>query len=135
MRDNDKVIKVAKIISAIFNPFVVPFFSVPCFIFLLLSEHASFNLQANCIGNCIRFYYSVANDSHFLFQENQRVGIWCIQRQEKAFCSLSVNHYLLCLLSGNDGKNRSAQIYDRNYTCNTDGYGYLYCCEYKMEDQ
>lgn len=95
MRDNDKVIKVAKITSAIFNPFVVPFLAFLVFIFCSYLSMLPLTYRLIVLGIVYAFTILLPMIAIFFFRKINGWGFG-VFRARKVFCSLSVNHYLLC---------------------------------------
>ena len=100
MRDNDKVIKVAKIISAIFNPFVVPFLAFLVLFFCSYLRMLPLTYRLIVLGIVYAFTILLPMIAIFFFRKINGWGIGAFRDRRKRFVPylLTIICYVSCLV-------------------------------------
>ena len=100
MRDNDKVIKVAKIISAIFNPFVVPFLAFLVLFFCSYLSMLPLTYRLIVLGIVYAFTILLPMIAIFFFRKINGWGIGAFRDRRKRFVPylLTIICYVSCLV-------------------------------------
>ena len=100
MRDNDKVIKVAKIISAIFNPFVVPFLAFLVLFFCSYLSMLPLTYRLIVLGIVYAFTILLPMIAIFFFRKINGWGIGAFRDRKKRFVPylLTIICYVSCLV-------------------------------------
>ncbi|SHF08377.1 hypothetical protein SAMN05444405_10559 [Bacteroides luti] len=100
MRDNDKVIKVAKIISAIFNPFVVPFLAFLVLFFCSYLSMLPLTYRLIVLGIVYAFTILLPMIAIFFFRKINGWGFGAFRDRKKRFVPylLTIICYVSCLV-------------------------------------
>nr|WP_320037119.1 hypothetical protein [uncultured Bacteroides sp.] len=100
MRDNDKVIKVAKIISAIFNPFVVPFLAFLVLFFCSYLSMLPLTYRFIVLGIVYAFTILLPMIAIFFFRKINGWGFGAFRDRKKRFVPylLTIICYVSCLV-------------------------------------
>lgn len=100
MRDNDKVIKVAKIISAIFNPFVVPFLAFLVLFFCSYLSMLPLTYRLIVLGIVYAFTILLPMIAIFFFRKINGWGFGVFRDRKKRFVPylLTIICYVSCLV-------------------------------------
>ena len=129
------LIRTAKVISAVFTPFSIPFLAFLVLFYILVPAHHAVAVQVDSIGRGVLLHHPDAYTDYLHLPQNQRFQSGRTGGTKKEIHSLYSDHHFLCILPAHDAPAQYPVVYDRHHTLRSGNDDNLRHCQLKMETE